>query len=404
MPRKPQFGRIYRRKKRLPDGDLAELKTWTIEYYVNGKQIRESSKSKRYKDAEALLRKRILEIDTGAYAGPSAQRVLVSELLDDRLKHYQRHYPKSLEWAEIVDGHLRPFFRDIRAAVLGTSHIDTYIAHRREQGVSNSTINRELAQLRRAFPLGREYVPPKVVLIPRIPHLPEAPPRQGFFEYPEFVALRSELPESLRPIITFGYLTGCRKGEIIRLRWDQFDLSERIVDLGPDQTKNGEPRTLPLFGELYEMILMISERRQHYWPQCEWVFTRDGRERIRDFRDAWEEAAKRAAMRESDPVKSLWDFSRNKPAKLFHDLRRTGVRNLVRAGVPEAVAMRISGHKTRSVFERYNIVSTRDLHEAAAKLERHISELENARDKDTLRTPRRISDGTMANEARKLLN
>jgi hypothetical protein len=92
------------------------------------------------------------------------------------------------------------------------------------------------------------------------------------------------------------------------------------------------------------------------------VFFREG-ERIRDFRGSWEEAGAQTKMIDSD----------GKPTKLFHDLRRTGVRNLIRAGVPEKIAMAISGHKTRSVFDRYNIVSQSDLKDAATKLDSYLA-------------------------------
>jgi integrase len=140
------------------------------------------------------------------------------------------------------------------------------------------------------------------------------------------------------------------------------DLLERVVRLEPGETKNDEARTIPLVADLYEVLKLQREIRDRYFPESPWVFSRLG-ERIRKFRGAWESACKMAGLVDAD----------GEPAKLFHDFRRTGVRNLVRAGVPERVAMTISGHKTRAVFERYNIVSESDLKDAARKLGEYMA-------------------------------
>ena len=393
MPVKPRFGSVYRRKKRRSDGTFVELPTWWIQYRVDGRKVRESSRSKRYRDAEALLRQRLNELDAGSYVPLEMRQVTVADLLDDLIADFEAN-DKSVTWVRYVDGHLRPFFGSLRATALQTRHIKEYIAERRGAGVRNSTINRELGRLRRAFSLAMEETPPRVSKIPRIPHLAEPPPRKGFFEHEEFVALRHELPVHLKLVITFAYFTGCRKGEILSLLWSQVDLKARVVRLEPGETKNDEGRTIPLLGELADMLAMQKQIRDQKWPHAAEVFHRYGKP-IKDFRGAWDEASKRA---------DLWDAESGRPTRIFHDLRRTGARNLVRAGVPERVVMAIGGWKTRSVFDRYNIVNERDLHDAARKLEQHVAELETRSEGHTLGTPPDESQELPVRDSRKLLN
>jgi len=139
---------------------------------------------------------------------------------------------------------------------------------------------------------------------------------------------------------------------------------------------------------------MQKHLRDERWPGCPWVFFRRGKP-IRSIRDAWDAACTATGLVDAN----------GDNLRLFHDLRRTGVRNLIRAGVPERVAMTISGHKTRSVFDRYNIVSERDLHEAAEKLNRYIRESSSARDGDTTVTMRSEAPSeARVNKPRKLLN
>jgi integrase len=232
------------------------------------------------------------------------------------------------------------------------------VKYRMKQGAKNATINRELAALKRMLTIGARSTPPKVDRVPHIPMLKENNVRKGFFEHGDFVALRDELPEHIRGIVTFAYKTGWREGEILPLKWSQVDLGQGIVTLNPGETKNSDGRTVYLDEELREVFKREHARRRQNKSLCLYVFLNQaGNDGVKDIRRAWEGACKRLGLGH----------------RLFHDLRRTAVRNMVRAGIPERVAMMISGHKTRSVFDRYNIVSDSDLRLAATQQETYLN-------------------------------
>jgi integrase len=219
--------------------------------------------------------------------------------------------------------------------------------------------------------------------VPHIPMLKEPPARKGFLEHGDFQRLRQALPEHIRPLLTLAFYTGMRLGELKKLRWSNVSLLDGQIRLDPGTTKNDEARLIPLMGELPEMLRIL----RHQNPQGELVFTRKGKP-ISSFRKVWSRACIdvglarlrcRICNSELDKKRNCATCKTRVPISralyeglIFHDLRRTGVRNLVRAGVPERVAQAISGHKTRAVFERYNIVSERDLRDAGRKLEIYL--------------------------------
>ena len=177
------------------------------------------------------------------------------------------------------------------------------------------------------------------------------------FEREQFLSVLQRLPAAVRPAATFAYITGWRiDSEVLSLEWRQVDFGSGEVRLDPGKTKNSEGRTFPMTRELRDVLHQqraITENLQRQLKVvCPSVFHRSGRP-IKSFRSAFRTACAEAGC----------------PGRILHDFRRTAVRNLVRAGIPERVAMQMAGHKTRSVFERYNIVSAGDLREAAKRLD-----------------------------------
>ena len=341
------LGRVYQRKRTT---------AWWIQYYHRGKLYRESAGSSVRNDAVKLLRRRLAEMGDGRVFAADAEKVTFEDLVQLVLNDYHLQKRRSLDRVEHGLKHLRPFFGQDRAVEISSERIAEYIRQRETAGAKTATIVQELATLRRGFSLAV-----RVGKLDRRPYFPTIRlqnARTGFFELAEFQALLAALPVYLRPAVECMYLTGWRsRSEVLKLRWSQVDLEIGVVRLEVGTTKNGEGRTFP-FSALPRLEALLRGQRESTTALertqgrvIPWVFHRNG-DPIRSFSTAWWYALRAAGITDRVP----------------HDLRRTAVRNLVRAGVPETVAMKLTGHKTRDVFDRYDVTSGRDLREAVEKL------------------------------------
>ena len=373
------FGHIFRRKN--------SRFLW-VRYKVNGKTYEESSGSADRRKAEKLLSRREAELGLGQFTAPDVKRTTVVELAQHFRDDYKVNGRRSLRRADTSLDHLLPFFGAVwqedaqhpdggtwtggaRAVTVTADRVTAYIRERQEAKAAPATIRNELAALKRMFTLGLRAG--KVGHRPHIPAIQVSNARQGFFEPDDFAAVYAELPEYLQPVAEFCYLTGWRsRSEVLLLTWAQVDFRAGVVRLEPRTTKNDEGRTFP-FDALPELKRLLEAQRDRTKALeraagriIPHVFHHDGQP-IRYMRRAWLSACKRAAtFTHPNGVKEV--VRGHLLGRLPHDFRRTAVRNLVRAGVPERVAMQLTGHKTRAVFDRYNIVNERDLRDGVSRL------------------------------------
>jgi integrase len=338
-------------------GARRQQRVYWADYSIGGKRIRESTLTTRHKEALRFLHQRLAERGRGI-SRRDLERVVYRDLQHLIITDYRKNGRRSMSRLQSSLKHLGTFFDSWRVVDITEDAIDRYVGERLDEGAAAATVNRELAALRRMFRLGD-----RARMVERVPVfdlLTERNVRKGFIEEPEFAALCTELPPRQRPLAVVGYITGWRKGELLSRQWRHVDFDGGWLRLEPGETKSGEGRQFPLVPRLREALEAQAERKRAIEKRTgrivDALFFHYGGSRagepIRDFRSAWQSACRRAGC----------------PDLLFHDFRRTAVRNLVRAGVPEPVAMKLTGHLTASVFKRYAIVDESMLREGAEKL------------------------------------
>ena len=275
-------------------------------------------------------------------------------LSDAYLQDYQVRQFRSVSTARGRVAHLAAFFgRDAHAAAITTDQIHQYQLARRAAGAATGTVNRETSALHRMCTLAVHWG--WFDTVPGFPdRLRENPPRQGFFEHPEYLAVRAYLPAPWQDILDVAYYSGWRKNEILGLTWEEIDEAGGVIRLSPSRSKTLVGRILPISQPIAEALARRQARRD---PNSPLVFHRDGIH-VRRWRTAWRTACQTAGVQ----------------TRFLHDCRRTAARNLIRASVPERVAMLMTGHKSRAIFDRYNIIHEQELLDAGDQLVAYLAQ------------------------------
>jgi integrase len=339
---------------------------WWIRFadgkYPNGTSRIRYEKCGSHSTAEKTLTTRKNTVLQGEKLPADKPKATVGEIIDAVVADYAKNKHRSARHLKCRLKHIRPHFGQMKANAVGTKQLDDYIEKRQNAGAENGTINRELSALRRAYTLAYEASPRRVDEVPKITKLEENAAREGFVEDEHFDALKNAADELwLKALLVTAYDFGFRRGELLNLKVRQISLKQRKIELPAVSTKNKTPRNVVMTDQVYDFLKQCVAGK----GADDFVFTRSGKP-VLDFRGAWWTLCEKAGLGKF--VGKEWR------GLLFHDLRRSAARNFVRAGVSEKVVMQITGHKSRSVFDRYNVTSEKDLAEAATKLQESRTE------------------------------
>ena len=338
-------GRIYKRGE-----------TWWIGFYVDGREQRESAKTNDEEKARKTLRAKLKEVHVHEldpakpFITQRARRRTIADLLDGLRSDFEIRGVGSKQNLSNIK-RARTDFGMMRATALAAEDVDQYIENRLGGGDAKASINRTLQLLKQAYTLA-ELPAPKIRRLDESDNV-----RCGFFSETEIRRVIAHLPGELADFTLFAWLTGMRKGEIASLRWK--DVDGGCIRLRAENAKNGTARLIPLEGELAELIARRKPARQvkvnGTVMLSDLIFHRNG-ERISEFRKSWATAGKKAGIK-----------------RLFHDLRRSACKNMIEAGVAQVTAMKVSGHKTDSMFRRYAIVDETDLRTALRATQQYLA-------------------------------
>lgn len=358
---------------RRPDSRL-----WWAQWYVPGpdgrsKAVRKSTGTDVKAEALAMLRKFMGDTERGIPVADGKLRygTLRQSLIDDYVRKGNKSLEQRADGTETVVGLAQldeacgykpprdgqPEDPGMLVSAITTEWTRKFSRDRlaelqakRGPKAGAAMINRSLQCLRRGLNILREDG--KLAVVPKIRLHKEPGARTGFLEPVKFAELLRALPSYLRPLIAMLYWSGVRKGEALAIDWVQVDLQQREIRLEDEQTKSGEARVLPLHPEV---VALLEDKEPKRGPVFDAI----------NLRTEWEKACAAVGLGKRVKVEGpAYDWHQYTGLRL-HDMRRSAVRNMrVLGNVPETVAMKISGHKTRAVFDRYNIVTTGDLHAA----------------------------------------
>lgn len=307
---------------------------WWIRYAgLDGKIIYESSGSKSFKDAEALLIKRKAEIKAGKQ--PEVKRIAnhtFKELATEYKEWAKRQ--RSYKSKEGFINQLVDYFGNLPLRRFNTLLIEKFQTERLNKGNKPATVNRLIATLKHMLHKAVDWnmlEEETLKMVRRVKLLEENNKRLRYLSKEECQAIINASDPHLKPIVITALNTGMRKSEILNLKWDQVDLKHGFILL--DKTKNGERREIPINETLKQTLQGIMRRLD-----VPYVFfdPKTGKP-YKDVKRSFQTALKRAKIK---------DFR-------FHDLRHTFASHLVMAGVDLTTVKELLGHKDIKMTLRY---------------------------------------------------